>query len=138
MAPQFDLALESIQFEGSITSTAYSASKGGIVGATLPLARELGVLSIYPFTRIKLKCAYPAEHGIRVNNIAPGPFATAMTAVLPEAAQASFNRELFFPKRFGTGFEFAQAVRFLIECTYVNGETLTLNGAMRLPTKVDI
>ncbi|KAL5492259.1 hypothetical protein ACEPAI_3706 [Sanghuangporus weigelae] len=104
-------------FEGMIGSIAYSASKGGIVSATLALARDL------------------AQYGIRVNNIAPSPFATDMIAVLPDETKASFDRQLFFPKRLGTGYDFAQAVKFLIECAYVNGETLKLNGAMTLPTK---
>ncbi|KAL5531521.1 hypothetical protein ACEPAG_4398 [Sanghuangporus baumii] len=105
-------------FEGAIGSMAYSASKGGIVSITLALARDL------------------AKYGIRVNNIAPSPFATDMLAAQPNEAIASFNEQLFFPKRLGSGHDFAQAVKFLIECAYMNGETVKLNGATILPAKL--
>ncbi|KAL5525177.1 hypothetical protein ACEPAF_9046 [Sanghuangporus sanghuang] len=105
--------------EGTVGFVAYSASKGGILSATLALARDL------------------AQYGIRVNCIAPGPFTSGMTDSLPDKARECFNRELFFPNRFGIGHEFAQAVKFLIECGYANGATIDLTGATRVPTRLD-
>lgn len=115
---------------------AYSASKGGVRSLTLPLARELGPLQCYiPCTKKTTHYTQTAEYGIRVNAVAPAPFESAMTEFLSEEDRAGFAREYFFPKRFGTGEEFARTVQYLIECTYVNGETITLNAAMAIPTK---
>ena len=84
----------------------------------LPMARDLGPL------------------GIRINAIAPGVFSSAMSDMLPKKARASLERELNFPHRFGKGDEFAQAARFLIECGYMNGETMRISGGTRLPGRL--
>lgn len=85
---------------------------------TLPLARDL------------------ARHGVRVNTVAPGIFASSMTDRMPARARASLERELVFPPRFGQAVEFAQTVRWLVECAYMNGETVRLSGASRLPGRM--
>jgi len=104
-------------FEGQIGQAAYSASKAGIVGMTLPIAREL------------------AEHGIRVMTIAPGLFFTPMLAGLPEKAQESLSKMAPFPKRLGMPREFAQLVGHIIENPMLNGEVIRLDGAIRMAAR---
>jgi len=104
-------------YEGQIGQVAYSASKGGIVGMTLPLAREL------------------ARSGIRVCTIAPGIFNTPLMAGLPEAAQASLAQQVPFPSRLGKPPEFAALVQHIIENNMLNGETIRLDGAIRMAPK---
>ncbi|KAL5508668.1 hypothetical protein ACEPAH_6289 [Sanghuangporus vaninii] len=105
-------------FEGQPGQAAYAATKGGLVSATLPISRDL------------------ARYGIRVNTIAPSAFSSAMTDRMSEKTRVSLVRELNFPKRFGSGNEFAQTVKFVIECGYMNGETLRLSGGARLPGRL--
>jgi NAD(P)-dependent dehydrogenase (short-subunit alcohol dehydrogenase family) len=104
-------------YEGQIGQVAYSASKGGIVGMTLPLAREL------------------ARSGIRVCTIAPGIFHTPLLAGLPEAAQASLAQQVPFPVRLGRPPEFAALVQHILENNMLNGETIRLDGAIRMAPK---
>ena len=104
-------------FEGQIGQVAYSASKGGIVGMTLPLAREF------------------AAHGIRVVTIAPGIFDTPMLAGLPEKVRESLGKMVPFPKRLGKPGEFAMLVQHIIENRMLNGETIRLDGAIRMAPK---
>ncbi len=104
-------------YEGQIGQAAYSASKGGIVGMTLPLARE--------FTRI----------GVRVNAIAPGIFWTPMVDGMPEHVQEALNASIPFPSRLGKPNEFAELVAHIVENGYFNGETVRLDGAVRLQPK---
>ncbi|KAI0060647.1 short chain type dehydrogenase [Artomyces pyxidatus] len=112
------MVASSAAFEGQPGQTAYAASKGALVSMTLPMSRDL------------------ARHGIRVMTIAPGAFASAMTDKMTEKTRASLHRELIFPKRMGTAAEFAQTVKWIVECPYVNGETIRLSGASRLPGKM--
>lgn len=104
-------------FEGQIGQVAYSASKGGIVAITLPLAREL------------------ARYGIRVMTIAPGLFETPMLAGLPEKAKASLARGLPFPSRFGKPAEYAHLVKAVFENPILNGETIRIDSALRMQPK---
>ena len=101
-------------FEGQVGQAAYSASKAGVVGMTLPLAREF------------------ADYGIRVNTIAPGLFMTPMMASLPEKAKASLAEMMLFPKRLGNPVEFAMLVQQIIENPMLNGETIRLDGGLRM------
>jgi NAD(P)-dependent dehydrogenase (short-subunit alcohol dehydrogenase family) len=101
-------------FDGQIGQVAYSASKGGVVGMTLPAARDL------------------AQHGIRVNAIAPGIFDTPMVEGLPEAARESLAQMMPFPQRLGLPEEYAQLVIDLAQNGYLNAETIRLDGAVRL------
>ena len=101
-------------FEGQIGQVAYSASKAGVAGMTLPIAREL------------------ARYGIRVVSIAPGIFDTPMLASLPEAVRASLGQQTPFPPRLGRPDEFAALVQQIIENTMLNGETIRLDGAIRM------
>jgi NAD(P)-dependent dehydrogenase (short-subunit alcohol dehydrogenase family) len=101
-------------FDGQIGQAAYSASKGGIVGMTLPIARDL------------------AEVGIRVCTIAPGLFDTPLMATLPEAARASLAKQVPFPARLGHPAEYAALARHIIENAMLNGETIRLDGAIRM------
>jgi NAD(P)-dependent dehydrogenase (short-subunit alcohol dehydrogenase family) len=101
-------------FDGQIGQAAYSASKGGVVGMTLPIAREL------------------ARFGIRVMTIAPGIFDTAMLAGLPEAARASLGQQVPFPPRLGQPAEYAHLVEAIIGNPMLNGETIRLDGALRM------
>jgi len=103
--------------EGQIGQAAYAASKGGIVAMTLPAAREF------------------ARAGVRVNTIAPGIFRTPLLASLPEEAQQSLGAQVPFPSRLGNPAEFAAAVRFAVETEYLNGETIRLDGAIRMQPK---
>lgn len=104
-------------YEGQIGQAAYSASKGGVVGMTLPMAREL------------------ARFGIRVNTIAPGIFWTPMVDGMPEAVQQSLSASIPFPSRLGRPEEFADLVAYLLGNRYLNGETIRLDGAVRLAPK---
>ena len=101
-------------FEGQIGQVAYSASKGGVVSMTLPVAREL------------------AAHGIRVMAIAPGIFDTPMMAGLPEEARESLGNQVPFPSRLGRPDEYAALVRHIIENEMLNGEVIRLDGAIRM------
>lgn len=101
-------------YDGQKGQAAYAASKGGIVGLTLPAARDL------------------ASVGIRVCAIAPGIFATPMLRGLPEEVQASLADEVTYPKRLGDPAEFAALARFIVECGYLNGEVIRLDGALRM------
>jgi NAD(P)-dependent dehydrogenase (short-subunit alcohol dehydrogenase family) len=104
-------------FEGQIGQAAYSASKGGIVGMTLPIAREL------------------ARSGIRVMTIAPGIFDTPLLAGLPEAARVSLGQQVPFPSRLGRPDEYAALVRHIVENEMLNGEVIRLDGALRMAPK---
>jgi NAD(P)-dependent dehydrogenase (short-subunit alcohol dehydrogenase family) len=104
-------------FEGQIGQAAYSASKGGIVALTLPAAREF------------------AASGIRVNTIAPGLFATPLMASLPPQVQESLGKSVPFPQRLGKPEEYAELVLALIANTMINGETIRLDGALRMQPK---
>jgi 3-hydroxyacyl-CoA dehydrogenase / 3-hydroxy-2-methylbutyryl-CoA dehydrogenase len=104
-------------FEGQIGQAAYSASKGGIVGMTLPIAREL------------------ARYGIRVMAIAPGLFHTPMFNMLPQEAKESLGKMVPFPSRLGYPSEYAQLVQSIIENPMLNGETIRLDGAIRMQPK---
>ena len=101
-------------FDGQIGQAAYSASKGGIVGMTLPIARDL------------------AELGIRVCTIAPGLFDTPLLAGLPEAARASLGKQVPFPSRLGQPAEYAALAAHIMENAMLNGETIRLDGAIRM------
>lgn len=104
-------------YEGQIGQTAYSASKGGIVGMTLPAARELAPL------------------GIRVNAIAPGVFMTPLMAAMSEEVQQSLAANIPNPSRLGNPAEFAKLAWHIIENNYINGETIRLDGALRMQPK---
>jgi len=104
-------------FEGQIGQSGYSASKGGIVGMTLPIAREF------------------AQFGIRVNAIAPGIFMTPMMAGLPEEIQQSLGAMVPFPPRLGRPEEYAKLVVSIYENTMINGEVIRLDGAIRMQPK---
>ena len=104
-------------YEGQIGQAAYSASKGGVVGMTLPMAREL------------------SRFGIRVATIAPGIFWTPMVDGMPEAVQQSLSASIPFPSRLGKPEEFAATVAFILTNRYINGETIRLDGAVRLQPK---
>ena len=101
-------------FEGQIGQAAYSASKGGVVGMTLPIARDL------------------ARDGVRNNTIAPGLFLTPMLLGLPEEAREALGGVTPFPSRLGKPEEYARLVRAIIENPMINGETIRLDGALRL------
>src|SRR5437899_830735 len=101
-------------FEGQIGQAAYAASKGGVVALTLPAAREF------------------AQFGIRVNAIAPGVFATPMVQALPGEAQTSLAAAIPFPKVLGRPQQYADLVLHIVENRYLNGETIRLDGALRM------
>lgn len=101
-------------YEGQIGQSAYSASKGGIVSMTLPLAREF------------------ASKGIRVNTIAPGLIGTPLLLNMPQEVQSSLAASVPFPKRFGTVDEFSSLVLHIIENSMINGEVIRLDGALRM------
>jgi NAD(P)-dependent dehydrogenase (short-subunit alcohol dehydrogenase family) len=101
-------------FDGQVGQQAYSASKGGIVGMTLPLARDL------------------AQFGIRVVTLAPGLFATPLMKELPEEVQASLANSIPFPKRLGHPEEFAALAAHVVTNTHLNGEVIRLDGALRM------
>lgn len=104
-------------YDGQIGQAAYSASKSGVVGMTLPIAREL------------------ARYGIRVVTIAPGLFLTPLLATLPQQAQDSLGSQVPFPPRLGRPDEFAQLVESIIHNPMLNGETIRLDGALRMAPK---
>jgi len=104
-------------YDGQIGQVAYSASKGGIVGLTLPAARDL------------------ASRGVRVVTIAPGLFDTPLLAALPEEARAELGRQIPFPSRLGLPDEYAALARHVVENTMLNGETIRLDGALRMAPK---
>jgi NAD(P)-dependent dehydrogenase (short-subunit alcohol dehydrogenase family) len=101
-------------FEGQIGQAAYSASKGGVAALVMPAAREF------------------AQFGIRVNAIAPGIFHTPMLMALPEEAKKSLAAAVPFPKLLGRPDQFASLARHIIENTYINGEVIRLDGALRM------
>jgi 3-hydroxyacyl-CoA dehydrogenase/3-hydroxy-2-methylbutyryl-CoA dehydrogenase len=104
-------------FEGRVGQAAYSASKAAIIGMTLPVAREF------------------AEYGIRVMTISPGLFDTPLAASVPRKAVEVLNKALHFPNRPGKPFEFANLVKQIIENPMLNGSTIRLDGALRVPAK---
>jgi NAD(P)-dependent dehydrogenase (short-subunit alcohol dehydrogenase family) len=101
-------------FDGQVGQQAYSASKGGLVGMTLPMARDL------------------AQHGIRVCTIAPGLFATPLLKQLPEPVQVSLAASIPFPPRLGKPEEFAQLAAHIVTNGHLNGEVIRLDGALRM------
>lgn len=101
-------------FEGQMGQAAYSASKGGVVGLTLPVARDL------------------AQHGIRVNAIAPGIFYTPMMAGMPQNVQDALGKQVPFPSRLGQPSEYALMVQSIIANPMLNGEVVRLDGAIRM------
>ena len=101
-------------YDGQIGQAAYAASKGGIVGLTLPVAREF------------------AQHQIRVCSIAPGIFDTPLLAGLPEAARESLGKQVPFPSRLGRPAEYAHLARHIAENQMLNGEVIRLDGAIRM------
>jgi NAD(P)-dependent dehydrogenase (short-subunit alcohol dehydrogenase family) len=104
-------------YDGQIGQAAYSASKGGVVAMTLPIAREL------------------AQFGVRVNTIAPGIFMTPMLYGLPQAAQDSLAASVPFPPRLGLPAEYAALAVHIVENGYLNGETIRIDGALRMAPK---
>jgi NAD(P)-dependent dehydrogenase (short-subunit alcohol dehydrogenase family) len=104
-------------FDGQIGQIAYAASKAGVAGMTLPAARDL------------------APVGIRVMTIAPGIFDTPMLGSLKEDVRAALSRDVVFPKRLGSPAEYAELVAAIVENGYLNGETIRLDGALRMPPK---
>lgn len=104
-------------FDGQIGQPAYAASKGGVHAMTLPIAREL------------------ARYGIRVCTIAPGIMETPMLASLPQAAQDSLGQQVPYPQRLGRPAEYAALVQSIVENGYLNGETIRLDGAIRMAPK---
>ena len=101
-------------YEGQVGQVAYAASKGGIVGMTLPMARDLSQL------------------GIRVVSIAPGLFLTPLLESLPQEVQDSLGEQVPFPSRLGAPAEYAKMVRQIIDNDMLNGETIRLDGAIRM------
>lgn len=104
-------------YDGQMGQAAYSASKGGVVGMTLPIARDL------------------ARNGIRVMAIAPGIMETPMVAAMPAEVQASLGAMVPFPSRLGRATEYAQLVQSIVENPYLNGEVIRLDGAVRMAAK---
>ena len=101
-------------YDGQVGQQAYSASKAGVVGMTLPMARDL------------------AQHGIRVCTIAPGLFATPLMKTLPEPVQQSLAASIPFPSRLGKPSEFAELACHIVSNGHLNGETIRLDGALRM------
>ncbi|HEX9855648.1 MAG TPA: 3-hydroxyacyl-CoA dehydrogenase [Acidimicrobiia bacterium] len=104
-------------FDGQVGQAAYSASKGGIVGMTLPIARDL------------------SSRGIRVNTIAPGIIDTPLLAGLPEEARESLGQQVLHPKRLGTPEEYAEVAMLLVTHSYMNAETIRMDGGIRMGPK---
>jgi NAD(P)-dependent dehydrogenase (short-subunit alcohol dehydrogenase family) len=104
-------------FDGQVGQIAYSASKGGVVGMTLPAARDL------------------AQYGIRVNTIAPGLFDTPLLAALPEETRQKLGAGVPYPPRLGQPSEYAQLACHIVENRMLNGETIRLDGALRMPPR---
>jgi NAD(P)-dependent dehydrogenase (short-subunit alcohol dehydrogenase family) len=101
-------------YDGQVGQQAYSASKAGVVGMTLPMARDL------------------AQHGIRVCTIAPGLFSTPLMKTLPEPVQQSLAASIPFPSRLGKPEEFAELAVHIVQNNHLNGETIRLDGALRM------
>jgi len=104
-------------FDGQIGQAAYSASKAGVAGMTLPIAREF------------------AEYGIRIMTVAPGIFLTPMLQGLDEKVQAALGKMVPFPKRLGQPAEFAALVQHIVENSMLNGEVIRLDGALRMAAR---
>jgi NAD(P)-dependent dehydrogenase (short-subunit alcohol dehydrogenase family) len=104
-------------FDGQIGQLAYSASKGGVVGMTLPAARDL------------------SRNGVRVCTIAPGLFDTPLLAALPEESRAELGKSIPFPPRLGRPEEYAELACHIAENPMLNGETIRLDGALRMPPR---
>jgi NAD(P)-dependent dehydrogenase (short-subunit alcohol dehydrogenase family) len=104
-------------YDGQIGQIAYASSKAGVVGMTLPAARDLSPI------------------GVRVMTIAPGIFDTPMLGLLPEAARAALSATVVFPKRLGDPADYAALAEHIVTNTYLNGETIRLDGALRMPPK---
>ena len=104
-------------YDGQVGQIAYAASKGGIVSMTLPAARDL------------------AQYGIRVNTIAPGLFDTPLLAALPEEARTKLGAGVPYPQRLGQPSEYAQLAVHIVENSMLNGETIRLDGALRMPPR---
>ena len=104
-------------YDGQVGQIAYSASKGGVVGMTLPAARDL------------------AQYGIRVNTIAPGLFDTPLLAALPQEAREKLGAGVPFPQRLGSPDEYAQLLSHIVENRMLNGEVIRLDGALRMPPR---
>jgi NAD(P)-dependent dehydrogenase (short-subunit alcohol dehydrogenase family) len=104
-------------FDGQVGQIAYSASKGGVVGMTLPAARDL------------------AQYGVRVNTIAPGLFDTPLLAALPEEARQKLGAGVPYPPRLGAPEEYAHLAAHIVENRMLNGETIRLDGALRMPPR---
>src|SRR3954469_8280539 len=104
-------------YEGQIGQAAYAATKAGVAGMTLPIAREL------------------AQFGIRVMSLAPGIFGTPMLGAMPQEIQDSLGKQVPFPPRLGRPEEFAALVQTIFEVPYLNGETIRLDGAIRMQPK---
>jgi NAD(P)-dependent dehydrogenase (short-subunit alcohol dehydrogenase family) len=104
-------------YDGQIGQAAYSASKGGVVGMTLPIARDL------------------SRNGVRVVTIAPGLFLTPMLLGLPKEAQDSLGKQVPFPSRLGKPEEYASLAKHIVENEMLNGETIRLDGAIRMAPK---
>lgn len=104
-------------YDGQVGQIAYSASKGGVVGMTLPAARDL------------------SQYGIRVNTIAPGLFDTPLLAALPEEARMKLGAGIPYPQRLGRPAEYAQLACQIVENRMLNGETIRLDGALRMPPR---
>ncbi|KAL0579498.1 hypothetical protein V5O48_002540 [Marasmius crinis-equi] len=108
-----------VAYEGVAGQTAYAASKGALLSMTLPMAREL------------------ARHRIRVVTLVPGPFATSIMEKLGEKVNRGIHKEaLLYPRRYGNPDEFAQTVKWVLDCPMVNGENLKLTGGMRMPARM--
>jgi NAD(P)-dependent dehydrogenase (short-subunit alcohol dehydrogenase family) len=104
-------------FDGQIGQLAYAASKAGVVGMTLPAARDLSAV------------------GVRVMTIAPGTFDTPMMSILPESARAQLAAQIPFPHRLGSPAEYAALVAHIVENGFLNGEVIRLDGALRMPPR---
>ena len=104
-------------YEGQIGQAAYSASKGGVVGMTLPIARDL------------------ASYGIRVNTIVPGLINTPLFQSLPEPAVKALGQQVLFPQRLGEPDEIAHLAVAIIENDYINGECIRMDGGIRMPPR---
>ena len=104
-------------YDGQIGQTAYAASKAGLIGLSLPMARDLAPL------------------GIRVNTIAPGVMGTPMLLAMPENVQTALAANVQHPKRLGLPEEFAKLVLHIADNAYINGECIRLDGALRMPPK---
>ena len=108
----------STQFEAQPGQVAYAATKGALVSMTLPMARDL------------------EPHGIRVVTIAPSAFTTPMVTIMKPKVREGISRNLLFPRRMGEPREFGQTIKWILECPYVNGETIRLSGGSRFPGKL--